>query len=87
MLEDVEKYFDNYYCVFKLVQMAINNISSDISNLKIDWRIVYTLAKHLSMFTLVKAGIDLLPKAQQPPEQALKAFNKEFTTQIIIDFS
>lgn len=85
MLEDVEKYFDNYYCVFKLVQMAINNISSDISNLKIDWRIVYTLAKHLSMFTLVKAGIDLLPKAQQPPEQALKAFNKEFTTQIIID--
>ncbi len=85
MLEDVDKYFDDYYCVFKLVQMAINNKSGDISTLKIDWRVVYTLAKQLSLFALVKAGVDLLPKEQQPSAQAMNAFNNEFTKQILID--
>lgn len=85
MLQDVDSFFDDYCCTFRLVQMGINNIKGTVKDLNINWINVFTLAKQLSLFTLVKAGIDLLPKEQQPTPQILGTFNKEFITQIVLD--
>lgn len=85
MNQNILEHFDEYCCVFRLVNSAVNNVSVDISDLKIDWEYVFTLADYLSFTALVKRGLDLLCNEQMPTVEIQKKFDNEFKRQLIID--
>lgn len=85
MNENILSHFNEYCCIFRLVNSAVNNITVDISDLKIDWTYVFRLSDYLSFTALVKRGIDLLCDEQMPSNELKKIFDSEFKRQLIID--
>lgn len=85
MNKNILNHFNEYCCIFRLVNSAVNNITVDISDLKIDWKYVFKLSNYLSFTALVKRGIDLLCDEQMPSNELKKMFASEFRRQLIID--
>lgn len=85
VIEKVKQFSNEYDCIIRLVNSAINNTKADISMLNVDWKIVFKLSVELSFSALVKCGIDNLPKEQQSPREIISAFSRDFAKQIIID--
>ncbi|MEE0929769.1 MAG: nucleotidyltransferase family protein [Acutalibacteraceae bacterium] len=85
MNKNILSHFNEYCCVFRLVNSAVNNITVDISDLEIDWKYVFTLSDYLGFTALVKRGIDLLCDEQMPSAELKKIFDREFKRQLIID--
>lgn len=85
MNENILSHFNEYCCIFRLVNSAVNNITVDISDLKVDWKYLFRLSDYLSFTALVKRGIDLLCDEQMPSDEFKKMFDSEFKRQLIID--
>lgn len=85
MAYSVTEYFNEYNCILRLINSTINNKSCDISDISIDWEIIYKIAVDLSFTALVKAGITKLPQNQQPKSEIKKFFERDFARQLIID--
>ena len=85
MVDNVRNRFDDYSCVFRLVKLAINNISGNVDDLAVDWKNIFFLANYMSFIVLVKIGIDLLTGENKPDKEVKDLFNKEYKKQILID--
>lgn len=85
MNDEVLKHFDDYCCVFKLVNMAVNNQNDNVDYLNVNWNNVFNISKTLTFVTLVKRGIELLCGENQPDNTLKNAFASEFKKQVIID--
>ncbi|MEE0265961.1 MAG: nucleotidyltransferase family protein [Acutalibacteraceae bacterium] len=77
--------FNEYCCVFRLVNFAINNIRGSVDDLTVDWSKVNAIAHDLSFIVLVKQGIDLLTGKNKPSKEIYLKFLAEYKKQIIID--
>ncbi len=85
MIDSAKRNFNEYCCVFRLVNFAINNINGSVDDLTVDWSKVYAIAQDLSFTVLVKQGIDLLTGENKPDKEMYVKFLAEYKKQIIID--
>ena len=76
---------DEYLCIFRLVKSAINGRRADISDLTPDWKKVIVFSERMSFIALVKKGVDLLDKSQQPPQEILSVLKGKFRKAVLTD--
>ncbi|MEE0061377.1 MAG: nucleotidyltransferase family protein [Acutalibacteraceae bacterium] len=85
MIDDVKNNFNEYCCVFRLANFAINNTKGNVDDLAVDWSKIYAIAHELSFIVLVKQGIDLLTGENKPSKDIYLKLLAEYKKQIIID--
>ncbi len=76
---------DEYRCIFRLVRSAVNNTQADISDITPDWQKVIHFSKEMSFTALVKKGVDLLEKSQQPPSEIRNVLKTQFRKLVLSD--
>ncbi len=85
MVDNVQKNFDDYCCVFRLIKLAVNNIEGSVDDLNVDWKNVFNLANHMSFIVLVKVGTELLIGNNKPDDEVKNLLNQAYRKQILID--